>query len=176
MDKLKDHINSNRKEFDIYKTDTDSLWNSISEELEKREKKSPWLGYLARAASISLIVMVSIYLFLSIRSNNDVSGYALHDVSEEMAETEYFYTTLIEEKMSYIKASNADLDPLVFSDIAMLDSAYRDLKMDLKEGADNEDVVMAMIENYRLKLAILERILDKISKNEGDDKIENSSI
>jgi hypothetical protein len=57
-------------------------------------------------------------------------------------------------------------------ELAALDSIYSDLKQDLKDNIDNEEVVSAMIENYRLKLDVLEGILNQIQKQhiEEDDE------
>jgi 3-hydroxyacyl-CoA dehydrogenase len=44
-----------------------------------------------------------------------------------------------------------------------LDSMYYDLKSDLKDNMANQEVIEAIIENYRLKITILEDILTEIT-------------
>jgi len=44
----------------------------------------------------------------------------------------------------------------------VLDSVYADLRRDLKDNAANEEVIEAMIQNYRLKLEILEDVLSQM--------------
>ncbi len=51
----------------------------------------------------------------------------------------------------------------------ILDEDYQSLKNDIRDDADSEEVINAMIEYYRLKLAMLEKILDEVQKN-NDNK------
>ena len=54
---------------------------------------------------------------------------------------------------------------------------FKSLKEDLKDNADNEEVVFAMIQNYRLKLDILEEILLQLrSAEKNNDCYENESV
>ena len=43
-----------------------------------------------------------------------------------------------------------------------LDSTYAQLKLDLKDNVANEQIIEAMIQNYRIKLQILEKMLDHL--------------
>ena len=69
-----------------------------------------------------------------------------------------------------------ELDPVIQAEFQMLDSAYVELKNDLKDNVDNEEVINAMIQNYRIKLQILEQILDNIQSNEDKENEEGISI
>ena len=68
--------------------------------------------------------------------------------------------------MDAIKSSRIELDPLIMEDMELLDNAYSELKSDLADGVDNEEVINAMISNYQIKLDILERILIEIKEKE----------
>jgi hypothetical protein len=59
-------------------------------------------------------------------------------------------------------------DDRILEDLNAMDDAFADLKSDLEDNVDNEEVIMAMMENYRLKLQILEEILSKLEKEERD--------
>jgi hypothetical protein len=52
-----------------------------------------------------------------------------------------------------------------------LDQVFDELKADLRDDAANEEVVEAMIQNYRIKLEILEEIL--IQLKSADEKNHN---
>ena len=55
-----------------------------------------------------------------------------------------------------------------------LDQVYNDLKEDLKDNAANEEVIEAMIQNYRLKLDILEEMLVVLKQsNESQNEKEH---
>ena len=61
-------------------------------------------------------------------------------------------------------------------DLSELDSIYSSLKKDLRENIDNEQVLEAMIQNYRMKLKILEDLLLDISPNKTQEKDEKYNI
>ena len=50
-----------------------------------------------------------------------------------------------------------------------MNAAFSELKADLKDNVDNEEVVTAMMENYRLKLQILEEILKELEKERSEE-------
>ena len=68
-----------------------------------------------------------------------------------------------------------NLTHCVFTDLEQLDEVYKELMNDLQDNADNEEVVQAMIENYRIRLQILEQILNEI-KGEQDEETDEISI
>ena len=58
-------------------------------------------------------------------------------------------------------------------ELSVLDSVYNGLRSDLADNIANDEVVEAMIQNYRLKLKILEdlqRYFRETSKTEEDGK------
>jgi hypothetical protein len=72
-----------------------------------------------------------------------------------------------------LSGNNAPLRKEINIELSELDKIYRELKEDLKDNADNEEVVAAMIQNYRLKLEILEEILQQLqpaNENTEDDE------
>jgi 3-hydroxyacyl-CoA dehydrogenase len=48
-----------------------------------------------------------------------------------------------------------------------LDSLYSALKADLKDNVANQEVIEAIIENYRLRIAILEELLAELKPQDG---------
>ena len=175
MSKLKNHIRDNRQDFEVYETDIDSLWNGIEAGINKKSTRS-W-PVLKIAASL-VVLLVAGFLMLRVAANSErfEDGISLSDISPELAEAEYYYARLVEEKFAMIRATNSTLDPMITSEIQMLDSAYIGLKEDLKDNMDNEEVINAMIQNYRIKLQILEQILESIEPSKEEDLNEEVSI
>ena len=172
VDKLKDRVAENKADFEVYQVDAEGLWGNIEKDLNKRRRLNPWKVYSRVAAAVVMTIGIS-WIVFAYNGESYSEGFALHDLSPELAETEFFYSQQVEEKMQLIKSSNNLIDPEVMDNLAMLDSAYQELKMDLKDNAANEEVIDAMIMNYRIKLQLLEQILSEIKKhdNEGDDEI-----
>jgi hypothetical protein len=169
-DKLKQRVEDSRQEWDQFDTDLEGLWENIESQLDKREKKIGVFSsksWMKIAASLTLLLTVG-WLAASYINTNSKGPvrYALSDISPELAETEYYYANQISEKLAMIQTSNAGVDLFVLENLDLLDSAYIELQQDLKDNADNEEVINAMIQNYRIKLQILEKTLSKIRQKE----------
>ena len=68
--------------------------------------------------------------------------------------------------------NKSQLNKDTWESISQLDLDYEQLKKDLAEHADSDEVIDAMINYYRLKLEMLE----EISKELKEKKIENEKI
>ena len=145
------------------------------DELERKTVRIPWSNILKIAAIFIVVLTVAFGFHLNIqRIALDKNGIALHNISSELADTEAFYTTQISEKIKMIEVSAGNIEPEVQNQLNVLDEDYQSLKDDLKDNADGEKVINAMIEYYRLKLAMLEKILNEIQKNDDDKNHEKA--
>ncbi|MEM7107178.1 MAG: hypothetical protein AAF519_03045 [Bacteroidota bacterium] len=166
-DKLKERVEKQKANFDIYLLDTNALWEEIVADLNKQKKLNPWKVY-TRIAAAAIIIFGMSWVAYEYNINTYTDGFALHELSPELAETEFFYSQQVAEKWQMIKASGGNLDPDVLDNLAMLDSAYQELKIDLRDNVANEEVIDAMITNYRIKLQILEQILMEFKEHDND--------
>lgn len=166
-DELKNHVEGRRQEFEVYEFDHDLSWDNISERLDDKQKshlKVP-IKYVWRIAAVFVITLgFTFYMtWLNIAEDN-LDAIA----STELAEADEYYGGLISTKVLQIRNSNSTIDQDIFRDIDALDQAFVELKEDLKDNADNEEVVNAMILNYKIKLEILEKIIKEMDEEEGD--------
>lgn len=176
-DKLKQRVEDSRQEWDQFDADLEGLWGNIETQLDKQEKKIGVFTsklWMKIAASVTLLFTMGWMAAAYINSNHNTQDlYALRDISPELAETEYYYANQISEKLEMIQTSNAGVDQLVQESLSLLDSAYSELQQDLKDNADSEEVIDAMIQNYRIKLQVLEKILNEIrTKEQKEDSNE----
>jgi len=174
-DKLKQIIEERRHSFDIYETDVDQLWPQIEKGIarKQRENETKWLWRVAAAFIIGVGITIAMYSF---NQNTFDSNELAYQVSPEWAETEQYYAIQIDEKLQAIQASHVELDPLIMEDMKLLDVAYTELRDDLADGADNEEVINAMISNYQIKLEILERILEEVQEKDENGDEENFEL
>lgn len=155
-DSLKEHVDSKLEAFDVYPFDTKDGWDQLAKQVVTEEKKSKeW--FFGIAVSLA-IVLVTTFLILS----SSVSG-----VPTELAEIEGYYEDEINQKVLMVKRQLDD--DRILKDLELMDQAFSELKADLQENVDNEEVVMAMMENYQLKLQILEEILQELEKEQRED-------
>lgn len=152
QDNLKDHIQANSKDFEIYPFDAQKGWNEIADAFEVKKKKTYWP--LGIAASLAVVFITSVLV---------VSNSGTQEISE-VQEIEGYYEEAINHKITLVK--NQIGDDQILNDLEAMDAAFAELKADLNENVDNGEVIEAMMENYRLKLKILEEILVELEKEE----------
>lgn len=159
-DNFKDFVNSQREDFEVYDTNKDQLWDKIDQNLHPHH----YSGWWRMAAAIALIFVISGTLYVSLRTPA---------LPQEVVEAENYYSSTMADQMKFIKSQNIEIDPAILRDLDTLDQQYESLKNDLKDDIDNEEVVSAMIATYRVKLEILEQILNEIQGNdrEEDDEV-----
>jgi hypothetical protein len=95
---------------------------------------------------------------------------------QELAETEQHYMQLINLKMAAVVAHQNSVDAMIWEDLEMLDQAYLELKNDLHERFDQEEVAQAMIDNQRAKLEILDQILNEIESKKNEDEVKHLEL
>jgi hypothetical protein len=166
-DRLEKFILENREQFDE-QGPRPELW----ERIEKRNAPVlgiGWKGIMWRAAAV-VIIFFSSYIFFRLTDKDPVqpSGKVYSDIQEgqsplydELKEAEIYYTSQIEfMRAEAIRLSDNDPSVAEIIDMEMvdLDKVFRELKDDLEDNTDNEEVIEAMIQNYRIKLEVLKEI------------------
>ena len=177
---IEQFIQQNRDAFDVEKPD-ERVWKGIERALDEAEKgvsknektegrvvKMSWnraARLVAVAASLLLVgAMAGFYFGKNDGSKTgENSEIALQNVSPEAAEAEQFYVRSISTKTQQLAAYEYQNDQ-VEGDLAAIDRAMAELKTELSNVAPShrEAVVNALIENYQIKLKILERVLNHI--------------
>ena len=92
-----------------------------------------------------------------------------------LAEARAYYSgqiTNMEAEVYRIAGQDSPLKAEIDTEFEELDRMFTELKADLKDNAANEEVIEAMIQNYRIKLHILEEILIQL-KNADEQNIED---
>jgi hypothetical protein len=166
-DNLEKFISENRDAFDLYDPNPD-LWKKIEKNMNRKTiafKKILW-----RAAAVAMIFGASLIFHRYIDMLNTAKTAKVE--IPELQEAEIYYSSLLNSKLSEIKPmleEHPGLDKEIMSDLSELDSVYSDLKEDLKDNVANQEVIQAMIQNYRLRLSILEDILNELNKDNNDE-------
>jgi hypothetical protein len=180
-DKLEKYILDHREDFDDMEADP-SVWERISKP-EAPVIRINWKDVAWKAAAVAVIFTASYFFhdFMASRKNPDARQ--LSEMNEEaspmvreLIEAEAYYSSLInmkKEEVFRLTTSNPDVRHEIDMELVDLDRVYSELKDDLKDNAANEEVIEAMIQNYRLKLEILEEMLMVLkqtneSQNEND--------
>ncbi|MCF6171516.1 MAG: hypothetical protein L3J31_01240 [Bacteroidales bacterium] len=187
-DKLEQYIIENKDEFDEL-IPNPALWDKV----ETRKPKTIQLNWKTiglRAAAV-VVIFISSYYFHDFVQNrysrqnklaSEVENNRQNPMYQELMEAEFYYTSQIDETKAAVfqlTSNNHRLRNEINAELLDLDKVFRELKNDLNDNADNEEVIVAMIQNYRIKLEILKDILYQLkstdNKNKNDEAIQLSS-
>jgi hypothetical protein len=189
--RLEDYVKKHRDDFDILEPNA-ALWNKIETRLGP-ESKSRNLSFLWKAAAIIIVFGLSFWAQMQIGDKSQlVTQHNIHTENPEIAkapeieaapvttpavekklipefaETEKYYNRKVNSTMKELKVylvKYPDVATDMKKDLAELDSVYRTLKHDLGDNVAQEEIISAMIQNYRMKLQLLEDIRSELMRN-----------
>lgn len=170
MDRLEEYIKQNRDELDKY-TPSSGLWKGIRNDLHRPGiSRMKWLA----AAAMALVIIISSVLYYAgeygrktLYGTNDESLFLR--TNPELKETEIYYNTLFNElynRGSALLTDNPEAEKELQYDLSHLDSLCFEIRKDLNDNIANEDVIEALIVNYRTRIQILEEMLEVLSHEE----------
>ena len=165
MKRLEDFVLENRDDFDS-KLPSPDLWDRIENELEKKKPRTFKLWqWSAAIAAILVIALVSTFM---LRQGGNMDSYAnIADTElKELLETEAYYSSQVSGKMNEIqKCYNIypELKMDIENDLNELDIMYMDLRNDLNDNMYNREVIEAMIQNNRVRLKMVNRVLNQVN-------------
>ncbi len=162
MSDLEEYIRKNQSQFDLDSPPDGHLERfKLRLENKRSEHKSAVIWRIA--AGISVLVVVAFSMLLP-RSNSpqDVhyGSMALSDVSKELAQVEFYYESRLKKEYDEIDGLS-ESDPLVASylaEIEFLKTEYKELESILYDSGSHEKVILAMIENFRIRLDLMEKL------------------
>ncbi len=177
-DRFDDFIRSNRDEFDSFAPPANG-WNQISEKIHSKPNALRKRLYII-SSSVAAAAIIAFVVMFSIQDPNQNNMAATYENIPELNEATIFYQTQINEHKAAIAQLASDHPDMVNemnTDLAALDTALLELKQDLKDNISNEEIIEAMIQNYRMKLMILEDIMVYLDnqKQENNAPIKQST-
>lgn len=173
MDKFEQYIRKIRKDLDIYEVSSDS-WKRIEKKITK--KKSLKWQLLSAAAMILVILGTATILFKpSLKPGRHpyepVNSETSNITDPLLSETEIYYNNLVSSlysKAAPILITNPEIERELSDDLSKLDSICSEIKRDFKDNIANKEVVEALIQNYRIKIRLLEDILNSFKEEEDN--------
>ncbi|MBK7709540.1 MAG: hypothetical protein IPJ37_00100 [Bacteroidales bacterium] len=179
MDKLEEYIMKNREGLDRYKP------ASVN---RRKIRKGLNAGNLSRYRWISVAAMVAVILGtavvilkpgnrLSRQERGEENFRMMMKNNSQLRETEIYYNTLansLYREATPLLAKNPEMEKELFSDISQIDSICSEIKKDLKDNVSNQDVIEALIQNYRIKISLLEDMLEVLKEND-DNRIKRNN-
>lgn len=182
-DPLESFIHTNRSAFDQALPEHD-LWSKIERELPSNQKdgavewkvvhkkeRSIW-RVLQYAAAVAAIVAVSVFGTVQYMATEESEGISASTINE-INELSDYYDFEVKRKLEQLAAYESITE--VDSELMNIDKIIDDLKIELEEveKGNEEKIINAMINNFQLKVLILERMLEaKKSQFNNSETIE----
>lgn len=167
MDELEKHILNGREEMDLHDP-SPGLWSRIEKGLPQRQRHTA--RYLLRAAAVLVIAVAgTTAVFMITRT----AGMANDPDVKAVKEAYYYYDSRI--KTLYREArplltANPDINTELTEGMSELDSLSAQIIDDLKDNIASSEVVEALIQNYRLRIELLEDMLRLMQENENENE------
>lgn len=127
-----------------------------------------------------ITLAAGISIFLWIQHQKKIYGTVTSSqAQQELKETELFYNSLYHSM--YIQAKplltgQPDIAKEIDEGAARIDSICTDIRKDLKDNISNKEVIEALIRNYRIKIQLLEDMLDVVKQNETPKKRDSHEL
>ena len=89
---------------------------------------------------------------------------------QELNETEFFYNAMINSLYQEAKpllTAHPDIEKELKTDLEHIDKICSEIKRDLNDNVANQEVIEALIKNYKIKILLLEDMLKTMRENEN---------
>lgn len=176
MDEFEKHIRENSAAFNEHKADKQKLWANIEQELDKKPTTKViklWRSPLIRVAA-SIFIVLGMFSVLNFFMNGGVNSTESTLVNKELEEIDMYYSGMVSQQVQLVKLntnlSQSDKDEFL-SFINDLDKEYKELRLEMNKNLDNELVLEAIVSNYKKRIELIEKLLQRInnSKNIEDE-------
>ena len=175
LDELECFIRDNRAAFDLEIPNT-RIWNAVEAAVPVHQRAKvvalPWTRQLLRAAASVALLLSGVGLGIWYAQSSQTPNMAMGEVSGEYREVEQFYQRDIAVKQQKLATFVGHQPAEVDEDLQQLDQMMAELRRDLANvpPGNREQVVRAMIENYKAKASILERVLERLEESKPNQE------
>jgi septal ring factor EnvC (AmiA/AmiB activator) len=172
--KIERFIRDNREGFDEYEMPA-HLWDQIaqqlpvSQEVKETNKKGKLFYFMPKIWTIaaSIVAIIGCFSVFYMSSKTESTDNIIANYSPEYGQKMVQYASLIEtkrEEIREIEKHNPVLYQEFATEIEKINQDYQNLKAELPQTPNQEELVKAMIQNLQVQLDILNRQLIIIQK------------
>ncbi len=182
-DELEKFVIENRNGFDDLEPDT-ALFAKVQKNI-KPTRKITASKIILRIAAV-IVIFFSSYIFHDYQEERNRATFLIEQADANQIEQakDYFdakayYTSMIgnkEKEVFSLSKNYPQIKRELLSEFKEIDKEQNELQKDLKDGASNKEIIDAMIQNYRIKLDILESVLKELSTETNDNKYQENEI
>ncbi len=168
--RIEEYIQKNRRELDIDKPDEDYLWTGISLAMNGTKKRNNSVLWRSIAVASVILVLSISAIFLLNRSNKQQLIFV--NIDPALANQEVQFKNQINTYSNLIKQASFNDNQLATgsSEIQYIDELIDHYSSDLKRNGPNPKLINSLMDLYRKKLMLLERMLNEIEKSNENEK------
>lgn len=170
MNDLGKIISENKDAFDSFEP-MDGHFERFQSKLDNYHRKSRKISfsYVFKVASIAvLVILSSLWTYDTFLSDQDgtTSDDMVADISPEYMEAEAYYASLVSAKyneFNRLNLNDSTEKSIILKEMSEMDSLYNELRVELQANPDDERVINAMINYYKLKIEVLNKIISQLN-------------
>ncbi|MFK8101714.1 MAG: hypothetical protein AB8G15_04295 [Saprospiraceae bacterium] len=165
-DNLEDFITENRAAFDEA-TPNLKVWADIDKRIDQPQSSRSIFPVLRKLAAVFALLGIGALIGISMLNQKQLgSDNNLAALGNEYQEIEAFYQVQISQKVAQL--ANFQYDQSIKEDLVQLDEFLEELKVALQEAPKEkeEEIINAMINNYKTRVELLERVLEHLKSND----------
>ena len=168
MDKLEKFIQENSDSFNEHKADKAKMWKAIATELEQpKSRVIPLWRKLPFQIAVSLLILLGIAGVYNMNTKKAPVNYA----NKELQQIDSYYQNIVEAQVKLVqndKHLSAKNKEEFLKFMVELDKEDAILKLDLADNLDNQQVLSAIIKNYKKRIELIENLLNQINASKKD--------
>jgi hypothetical protein len=187
-DEIDSFVRSNRASFDTEMPNL-KIWSAIDKQLPQSVEKPVELGIekmfektfekttekrfalkqwaIRIAASLTLLFIgAGAGFYFKTKQEAVEIAQTVDKIAPDFREAEQFYSQKVQNQLVKLTSFQPTTDPSVLADLRQIDEIQKELKQELDDApnATREEIVKHIIDNYKIKLGILERVMKHIEE------------
>jgi hypothetical protein len=178
-DRLEKYIKNHRKELD-HLDPPKAGWDAIARQLDDqgsgKNSIRPLYLFVSRIAATLVIGLLG-FLSYQYMQGDEISPDTLTgSLPKEYYSIEQQYINEVNNKMHDLEAIK--IDRTILDDLSQLDAIYQELKSELLSsgGMNQDEIIQALIKNYKTKIELLEFIQQKYEHSAQEDNLSTTEI
>jgi len=167
---LESYIRKNRSNLDVESPDEEYLWTGISQALNSKKRRKHLVAFrYAAAASVLLFISVTVAYFIG-KGNGQQAVFA--NMDPKLATQEAQFKTQIDSYSKLIQQAAINPSQLATnnSEVQYIDDLINYYSKDLKQNGPNPKLINSLMDLYRKKIMLLDRMLNEIQKSKDHEK------
>ena len=122
--------------------------------------------YFPLAIAATILLLFGLFIFTSKNSDR----HNLSQASTETQKTDSVFNAMLQFELQKMKEKKSPLNEKIINDallqIEKMDQDYEKIKLELLENGENQQIIYALIHNYKVRIDFLERVLKQLNNTE----------